>query len=174
MAGNPMITEEASCIIGDAFGSLRKLFTAKAENKIEEKSDDVEVCYSLGKYAAEGQLREYVSTWFSGDVFDYLMDMCLVMYGVTKDEDDQYVLRLGLTPPMDTYILDNFSSFMIKDYSEKECIVAVPFQNIYAWPEDSSAYSEGEIVLRQEGDRWVITKISEPHYDEFILKLRGE
>ncbi len=121
----------------------------------------------MGEYAAEGQLREYVSTWFSEDVFDYLMDMCLVMYGVTKDEDDQYVLRLGLTPPMDTYILDDFSSFMIKDYGGKECIVAVPFQNIYAWPEASSAYSEGEIVLQQEGDKWVITKISEPHYDEF-------
>ena len=167
MAGQPMSTEEAACIIGDAFGSLRKLFTAKAENKIEEKSDDVEVYYSLGEYATEERLREYVSTWFSEEIFDYLMDMCSVMYGVEKDEDDQYVLMLGLTPPMDTYILDNFSSFMIKDYSDKECIVAVPFQNIYAWPEAMSAYSEGEIILRQEGDRWIITGISEPHYDEF-------
>lgn len=41
-----------------------------------------------------------------------------------KDEDNQYVLSLGLTPPMDSYVLDDFSSFMIKDYSDVECIVA--------------------------------------------------
>lgn len=170
MVGQPMSTEEAACIIGDAFGSLRKLFTAKAENKIEEKSDGVEVCYSLGEYTTEGQLREYVSIWFSEDVFDYLMNMCSVMYGVAKDEDDQYVLSLGLTPPMYPYVLDDFSSFKIKDYSDVECIVAVPFQNLYAWPDDVSAYSEGEILLMWEGDRWIITMISEPHYDENFLK----
>ena len=31
--------------------------------------------------------------------------------------------------------------------------------------------SEGEMVLRLEGDRWVITEISEPNYDELFREM---
>lgn len=71
-------------------GSVRSISSQPiehAENKIEEKSDDEETYYSLGEYTSEQQLREYISTWFSEEVFDYLMNMCFVMHGVTKDED---------------------------------------------------------------------------------------
>lgn len=47
-------------------------------------------------------------------------------------------------------------------YGKEEKMAGQPMST-----EEASAYSEGEIVLRQERDRWVITGISEPHYDEF-------
>ena len=162
ISGQPLSTEEATCIIGDAFDSLGNFFTTKGKEKIEELSNDVGQYYSLGEYGEEQRLREYVSTWFSEEVFDYLMDMCFIMHGVTK-EDGQYVLMRELTLPMDQYVWDDFESVVIKDYNDVECIVTVSFLNLNA---DNG--SEGEILLRREGDRWVIANISEPHYDEYI------
>lgn len=174
MDGQPLSREEAVCIIGEAFENLDRTFTAKAENLIEEISDDVETYYSLGEYSAEPQLREYVSTWFSDEVFDYLMAMCIVMHGLMKDENDQYVLERGLTPPIDIYILDDFSSVEIKDYNEKECTVTVVFWNLYGFPGDSEMTSKGEILLRKEKGRWIIADITEPHYDEYYVFLYPE
>ncbi|MDE7198744.1 MAG: YARHG domain-containing protein, partial [Lachnospiraceae bacterium] len=45
MPGQLLGAEEASCIIGDAFDSLGEVFVAKDENKIDERSDDVEEYY---------------------------------------------------------------------------------------------------------------------------------
>ncbi|MDE7200090.1 MAG: hypothetical protein K2O15_14595, partial [Lachnospiraceae bacterium] len=127
----------------------------------------VEEYYSLGEYSMEEQLKEYVATWFSEETFDYLMNMCFIMYGVVRAEDGKYMLMRGLALPMDQYVVDDFSSIVIKEYTDVECTVSVPFQDLNGWPEDMSTYSEGEMVLRQEGNRWIITEISEPHYDEF-------
>lgn len=172
--GQPLNGEEAVCIIEEAFAELDRTFTAKAENLIAEMSDDVETYYSLGEYSAEPQLRAYVSTWFSDEMFDYLMAMCIVMHGLTKDENDQYVLERGLTSPIDVYVLDDFSSVQIKDFNETACTVTVGFWNLYGFPGDSEMTSEGEILLRKEGGRWIIADISEPHYDEYYAFLQGE
>lgn len=170
-AGQPLSTEEAACIIGEAFDSLDEPFTFKLENKIEEISDDVESYYSLGEYSEEGRLKEYVSEWFSEETFDYLMNMCLMMYGVTRTEDGNYVLMRGLTLPMDQYVLDDFSGVVIKEYTDMECTVTVPFRNLNSRWFNASVGSEGEIVLRREEDRWIIAKISEPNYDEFFREF---
>lgn len=174
MDGQPLCAEEASCIIGGAFDGLDRIFTAKAENLIGEMSDDVETCYSLGEYSAEPRLREYVSAWFSEEVFDYLMGMCAIMHGVTWNENGQCGLSYGLTPPMDVYVPDDFSSVVIKDFRETECTVTVVFWNQNGFSGDPELTSEGEFLLRKEGDRWIIEDISEPHYDEYYVFLHPE
>lgn len=170
-AGSPLGAEEAACIIGDAFNSLGDLFVSKPENKIEELSDDVGKYYSLGEYSSEEKLREYVSMWFSEDAFEYLMCMCSIMHGVEKDENGNYMLMRDLTLPMDQYVLDDFSGVVIKEYTDMECTVSVTFENLNARPQVMAIYNEGEMVLKREGDRWVITEISEPHYDEYYESL---
>lgn len=169
--GQPLSTEEAACIIGDAFDSLDEPFTFKPENKIEEISDDVESYYSLGEYSEEDRLKEYVSTWFSEETFDYLMHMCSVIYGAVRDEDGNYMLMRGLTEAMDPYVYDDFSGVTIREYTDTECTVTVFFQNVHNYLYGVSLASEGEMVLRLEGDRWVITEISEPNYDELFREL---
>ncbi len=169
MDGQPLSKEEAVCVIGEAFEGLDRIFTARSENLIEEMSDDVETYYSLEEYSSEPRLREYVSTWFSDEVFDYLMAMCTVMHGLTKDESGRYVLEYGLTPPIDVYVPDNFSSVEIKDFNETACTVKVVFWNLYGYPGEPEMTSEGEILLRKEGDRWIIADIREPHYDEYYV-----
>ncbi|MDE7339661.1 MAG: YARHG domain-containing protein [Lachnospiraceae bacterium] len=166
MSGQSLRAEEAACIIGGAFAGLDNIFTAKSVNKVEENSDGVEIYFSLGEYAEERRLKEYVSAWFSEEVFDQLMDMCFVMYGVVKDDDGHYVLMRGLTRPMEQYVLDDFGSVVIKSYNDTECTVTVPFQNL----ENTCTSSEGEIRLRREKDGWVISKISEPYYDKDYSK----
>lgn len=68
---------------------------------------------------------------------------------------------------MDGYVPDDLRRVVIKDYNDEECTVTVSFQNLMY---NTVQYddSEGEILFRREGDRWVITAISEPHYDEYI------
>ncbi len=69
--------------------------------------------------------------------------------------------------PMDKYIPDDLRSVTIKDYNDTECTVTVSFLNLTMYYLQSDD-SEGEILFRREGDRWVIAAISEPHYDEYI------
>lgn len=95
------------------------------------------------------------------------MCMCFIMHGVEKDENGNYMLMRDLTLPMDQYVLDDFSGVVIKEYTDMECTVSVTFENLNARPQVMAIYNEGEMVLRREGDRWVITEISEPHYDEY-------
>lgn len=174
MDGQPLSKEEAVCVIGEAFEGLDRIFTARSENLIEEMSDDVAIYYSLEEYSSEPKLREYVSAWFSDEVFDYLMAMCAVMHGLTKDESGRYVLEYGLTPPIDVYVLDDFSSVEIKDFNETACTVKVVFWNLYGYPGEKEMTSEGEILLKKEGDRWIIADIREPHYDEYYAFLYEE
>ncbi len=122
----------------------------------------------LGEFSLEEQLKEYVATWFSEETFDYLMNMCSIMHGVVRDEDGKYMLMRGLTLPMNQYVVGDFAIIVIKEYTDVECTVSVPFQNLNGWPGDMSTYSEGKMVLRREENRWIITEISEPHYDEFL------
>lgn len=160
--------EEAACIIGNAFDGLGEIFAFKPENIIEELSQDVGKYYSLGEYASEEKIREYISTWFSEETFAYLKSMCGIMHGVYQGEDGTYMLLYDVSQPMDIYKLDDFSSVTIKEYTDTECKVSVTFVNTTTGGMgDTPIYSEGTMVLRREGDRWVITEISEPNYDEY-------
>lgn len=167
--GQPLSAEEAACIIWDAFYSLDNIFTAKDENELKEKYQGDMVYYSLGEYGEEEQLKGYVSTWFSEEVFDYLMYMCFIIHGVSEDEQGHYILVYDFMTPMDKYIPDDLKSVVIKDYNDEECTVTVSFLNLTMYYLQSDD-SEGEILLKREGDRWVIANISEPHYDECQLR----
>ena len=91
--------------------------------------------------------------------------MCFIIHGVFEDEQGHYVLAYDFMTPMDKYVPDDLRSVMIKDYNDTECTVTVSFLNLTMY--NTQQYdSEGEILFRREGDRWVIAKISEPHYDE--------
>ena len=70
---------------------------------------------------------------------------------------------------MDGYVPDDLRRVVIKDYNDEECTVTVSFLNLMY---NTVQYddSEGEILFRREGDRWVIANISEPHYDEYIYE----
>ncbi len=161
---------QAACIIWDAFDSLDNIFTAKDENELKEKNHGEGVYYSLGEYGEEQRLKEYVSTWFSEEVFDYLMDMCGIIYSTFKDEEGNYVLLYDLMPPMDAYAPNDLRRVTIKDYNDEECTVTVTFLNLTMYETLQYDDSEGEILFRREGDRWVIAAISEPHYDEYRLR----
>lgn len=166
--GQALSAEEAACIIWDAFYSLDNIFTAKDENELKEKNHGEGVYYSLGEYGEKQRLKEYVSTWFSEEVFDYLMVMCGMIYHVTVDEEGRYVLVYDRMPPMDAYAPDDLRSVVIKDYNDEECTVTVSFLNLTMYETLQYDDSEGEILFRRERDRWVIAAISEPHYDEYI------
>lgn len=171
-AGSPLGAEEAACIIGNAFDGLGEIFAFRSENIIEELSHDVGKYYSLGEYASEEKIKEYISTWFSEETFAYLKSMCGIMYGVHQGKDGTYMLLYDISLPMDIYKFDHFSGVTIKEYTDTECTVSVAFLNTTTggmW--DIPIASEGEMVLRLEGDRWVITEISEPHYDEYYESL---
>lgn len=166
--GSPLGAEEAACIIGNAFDGLGEIFAFKPENIIEELPQDSGRYYSLGEYASEEKIKEYISTWFSEEVFSYLKSMCGIMYGIHQGKDGTYMLLYDVSLPMDVYEFDHFSGVTIKEYTDTECTVSVTFLNTTTggmW--DIPIDSEGEMVLRREGDRWVITEISEPHYDEY-------
>lgn len=168
--GQALSAEEAACIIWDAFYSLDNIFTAKDENELKEKYQGDMVYYSLGEYGEEQRLKGYVSTWFSEEVFDYLMYMCFIMHGVFEDEQGHYILVYDFMTPMDKYVPDDLRSVVIKDYNDEECAVVVSFLNLTMYNTMQYDDSEGEILFRREGDRWVIAKISEPHYDENYFK----
>ena len=54
---------------------------------IEEESQDVIQVYSLGEYSDEEILQEYMSEWFSNEVFDYLMVIYSTWNGLYKKAD---------------------------------------------------------------------------------------
>ena len=111
--GQPLSAESAACIIGDAFYSLDNIFEVNYENELKEKSHGEGVYYSLGEYGEEQRLKEYVSTWFSEEVFDYLMYMCFIIHSVFEDEQGYYVLLYDRMPPMDAYAPDDLRSVVI-------------------------------------------------------------
>lgn len=171
-AGSPLGAEEAACIIGNAFDGLGEIFAFRSENIIEELSYDEGKYYSLGEYASEEKIKEYISTWFSEETFAYLKSMCGIMYGLHQGKDGTYMLLYDLSLPMDIYKFDHFSGVTIKEYTDTECTVSVAFLNTTTggmW--DIPIDSEGEMVLRLKGDRWVIAEISEPNYDELFREM---
>lgn len=164
---NMLTEEEAIIIIIHAFDMVDEVTTAREENYLEEESDIVFKCYSLGEYSDKESLRNYLSSWFSGDAIDYVINIYELCGGLYEDEDGRYQLVTDGSYFGDMQEIDLYRAATIKQTGE-ECIVSVPFINDKVGWGISAVLSSGEICLHKVGDDWLITEISQTYYDELF------
>lgn len=163
-----MITEEeAAYMLYHAFNMADEVISFKNENLIAERSDEVFHVYSLGDYLDEDKLKKYLSNWFDEQTFDYLVMMYSTWNGLYKGEDGKYTISEGGTYAGNAYYLYPFQKVTIKTMDENTIIIEAPFCNMG----DFSEKDKGIITFSRFDDRWIITAISQPSYDEFYKKI---
>lgn len=162
-----MMTEEtAACMIYHAFAMADEVISFKEENYIKEKSQDIIQFYSLGEYSEEEKLKNYLSTWFGNDVFDYLTMIYNTWTGLYRDEQGNFYISREGTYGGEKYVPYFFQKVTIKEANENKIVVEIAFYN-YALPE----VNMGEISFSRNGDKWLITSISNPYYDKFYNEV---
>lgn len=157
--------EEVSCMIYRAFEMADKVIAFDEKNLIEEESQDVIQVYSLGEYSDEEMLKRYLSDWFDEEIFDYLTVMYSTWTGLHKGDDGKYTISREGTYGGDTYIPYFFEKTVIKEADQEKLVAEIPF---YYY--GSMKTELGEIVLERRENKWMITSLSIPYYDELMQK----
>lgn len=172
--GDILTGEEAVIMIMHAFDMADEAITAKDENYIEEESQDGFRYYTLGMYSDKVSLSNYLSTWFSEEAADYIIEIYKMCNGLREDETGCLELVTEGTYFGNRQEINPFEATEVLYADENECRVSVPFIN-YRVDWDSSAESScGEILLRRKGDTWIIAEMSQTYYDELYKKYIDE
>lgn len=167
------LEEEAMIQIVHAFEMTDQVICAKEENYIG--NDDIFRIYSLGQYSDETALRDYLSSWFSGEAVDYVIliyTMCKGLYWNEEDGCYQYITE-G-TPYGKWQELDLLEKAEIMEADENICRVKVPFvvEDMVWWglPDGTSS---GEFLLHKNESGWTISEITQTYYDEMAREYGG-
>lgn len=168
-----LLGEEAMIQIVHVFEMTDQVICAKEENYIG--NDDIFRIYSLGQYSDETALRDYLSSWFSGEAVDYVIliyTMCKGLYWNEEDGCYQYITE-G-TPYGKWQELDLLEKAEIMEADENICRVKVPFvvEDMVWWglPDGTSS---GEFLLRKNESGWTISEITQTYYDEVAREYGG-
>lgn len=153
--------EEVSCMIYHAFEMADKVMAFDEKNLIEEESQDVIQVYSLGEYSDEEMLKRYLSDWFDEEIFDYLTVMYGTWTGLCKGDDGKYTISREGTYGGNAYVPYFFEKTVIKEADQEKLVVEMPF---YYY--GSMKTELGEIILEKRENKWLITSLSIPYYDE--------
>ncbi len=91
-----LISEEASCIIYSAFSKVENLLVEDEKYRNNELSDDVIQTYELSGYRTEEALKEYLLTDFSAEIYDYYLEMAMIMGSIWYEPERKiYLFSLG-------------------------------------------------------------------------------
>ena len=161
--------EEAACMIYHAFEMAGQVITFDEKNLIEEESQDVIQVYSLGEYSDEEILQEYMSEWFSNEVFDYLMVIYSTWNGLYKGDDGKYTISREYTYGGNAYVPYFFRKAVIQEADENKMTVEMSF---YYY--GSNKTEQGEIIFEKRDNGWIITSLSVPYYDALYQEYLQE
>ena len=169
---NMLSAEEAVMVVIHAFDMADAVITPKEENYKPEEDEDIFRYYSLGEYSEKERLQEYLSQWFSAEVYDYVLSIYRYTMGLTVNADGEYRYIMEGTPAGFWQEIDERQPVEILAESENECRIKIPYVNYQvAWVE-SPERSSGEVVLKKQGDRWLISEMTQSYYDELIREMK--
>lgn len=87
--------------------------------------------------------------------------------GLYQGEDGRYTISEGGTYAGNAYHLYPFQKVTIKTIDENTVILEVPFYNMG----DFNKKDNGIITFGRLDDRWIITAVSQPYYDELYKEI---